>query len=60
MTTPRIALLTVEEVAQVLRLSRRSIFRLLAEKQLRGSRLRGRRVLIRQSDVERYVERSMS
>lgn len=57
--TPRVQLLTVEEAAQQLRISRRSIFRLLAEKQLRGSRLRGRRVLIRQSDLERYVERNM-
>lgn len=60
MTTPRIVLFTVEEAAQALRISRRSVFRLLAEKQLRGSRLKGRRTLIRQSDLERYVERSMS
>lgn len=51
---PRQALLTLAEVAEYLRTSKWTIYRLLDENQLKSVRIRGRR-LVPETEIERFV-----
>jgi excisionase family DNA binding protein len=48
-------LLSVNEVAALLGISRRSVYRLLGERQLRASRV-GKRLRFRPADVDDYLD----
>ena len=52
-------LLTILEVAEYLRVSKWTVYRLFDEKKLKSVRVRGRR-LIRRADVERYIESQLA
>lgn len=47
--------LTKNEAAQVLRLSTRTLDRLVAERQINAARVGGRRLLFRREDLDGYV-----
>lgn len=57
-TVPRL-LLTPEEAGEALAMSRTSVYRLLADRELAGVRIRGaRRIPV--AELERFVERRMA
>jgi excisionase family DNA binding protein len=51
--------LTFDETAEALRISPRTLARIVASGKLLGARVGGRRLLFRVSDIERYAERSL-
>ncbi len=52
-------LLTILEVADYLRVSKWTVYKLLGEKKLKSLYIRGRR-LIPRADVERYIENQLA